>query len=607
VATLQGGARPSGEPASRRPVTLAATALFLLLVAASVGAFFLTTRLKRSTPVVQGLSFNRYVSPNGDGRLDRVRISFRTKRRDEVTVAIVNDDGDEVRVLARDRELTAGPHSFRWNGRVSGGVPAADGQYRVEVGLRRQGRSIISPRKLFVDTSPPTPVVRYVSPDSISPDGAGGSNSAGLLFDGPVREPPRLLVYRTDRPGRQVVVARRTGSRNSHRLSWDGLVGSSGSERPAPPGNYMMVVRVQDAAGNVGPAGLPPARGSLRGHPGVVVSYVSALGPLGPVRAGALARFSVRTDGRRYRWRLRRLGSGRTLERGASRATTLRVRAPHGRSGVFLLALQVGAHRYETPFSVQAEKRRPVLVVLPAVAWQARNDLDTNGDGFGDVLPEDDEVALHRPFAGNGLPEGFTAREAPALLFLDRERLRYDVTTDLALADPSARPPVRYSGILFAGPPRFYSRSMAGLVRSYVEAGGRVAWLGTGGFTRSVAARKGVLASVRGSDRSNLFGERFHAGRPSGSLTVLGDTIGFFAGVAGPIGPFPALEEGQRLPAGDRLLASAGREGQRPSLAVYRHRKGVVVRVGADGFSVAANESPDAGRIMRMLWTLLAH
>jgi N,N-dimethylformamidase beta subunit-like, C-terminal len=283
------------------------------------------------------------------------------------------------------------------------------------------------------------------------------------------------------------------------------------------------------------------------------------------------------------------------------------VRAPHGRSGVFLLALQVGAHRYETPFSVQAEKRRPVLVVLPAVAWQARNDLDTNGDGFGDVLPEDDEVALHRPFAGNGLPEGFTAREAPALLFLDRERLRYDVTTDLALADPSARPPVRYSGILFAGPPRFYSRSMAGLVRSYVEAGGRVAWLGTGGFTRSVAARKGVLASVRGSDRSNLFGERFHAGRPSGSLTVLGDTIGFFAGVAGPIGPFPALEEGQRLPAGDRLLASAGREGQRPSLAVYRHRKGVVARVGADGFSVAANESPDAGRIMRRLWTLLAH
>jgi hypothetical protein len=363
---------------------------------------------------------------------------------------------------------------------------------------------------------------------------------------------------------------------------------------------------VQDAAGNVGPAGLPPVRGSFRGHPGVVVSYVSALGPLGPVRAGRLARFSVRTDGRRYRWRTRRLGSRRTLERGASRAGTLRVKAPHGRSGVFLLELRVGAHRYETPFAVQAAERRPVLVVLPAVAWQARNALDTNGDGFGDVLPDDDQVALHRPFAGEGLPEGFTAREAPLLLFLDRERLRYDITTDLALTDPSARPPVRYRGILFAGPPRFYARSVAGLVRSYVDAGGRVGWLGTGGFTRSVEATQGMLGSVRGTERSNLFGERLQSGRPAGSLTVLGDRIGFFAGVGGPLGPFPRLEEGQRLPRGGRLLASAGREARRPSLAVFRDGKGVVARVGADGFSTAVNESPDAGRIMRRLWTLLA-
>jgi hypothetical protein len=604
VTTLQGGVRPPREPASRPPVTLAAGVLFLLLVAASVGAFFVTTRLKRSTPVVQQLSFSRYVSPNGDGRKDRVRISFRTKRRDEVTVAIVNRGGDEVRALARDRELAAGRHSFRWNGRVAGGVPAADGEYRIEVGLRRQGRSITSPRKLFVDTTPPNPIVRYVSPASISPDGAGGGNRASLLFDGPVREQPRLLVYRTDRPGQPVVVARRTGTPDSHRLSWDGLVGTAGREHPAPTGNYMMVVRVRDAAGNAGPAGLPPVRGRFPGHPGVVVSYVSALGPLGPVLAGELARFSVRTDGRRYRWRVRRLGSHRTLDRGASRATTLRVRAPRGRSGLFLLELRVGERSYETPFAVQSERHQPVLVVLPTVAWQARNPLDANGDGFGDTLPEDDVVGLRRPFAGDGLPEGFSVREAPLLLFLDGERLRFDLTTDLALGDP--RPPVRYRGILFAGPPRFYTRSGARLVRSYVEAGGRLGWIGTGGFTRSVSAAHAKLASPRGSERSNLFGERFQPARPPGSLTVLGDRIGFFSGTGGPFGPFPRLEEVQRLPPGGRLLASAGREAGRPAVAVYRHGKGVVARVGADGFSLAANSSTDSGRIMRRLWTLLA-
>jgi hypothetical protein len=387
-------------------------------------------------------------------------------------------------------------------------------------------------------------------------------------------------------------------------LSWNGLVGPIGRERPAPPGNYMMVVRVQDAAGNAGPATLPPARGRFDGHPGVVVSYVSALGPDTAVDAGELARFTVHTDGRRYRWRVRRLGSRRSLDRGISRETTLRVRAPRGRSGVLLLELRVGGHRYETPFVVQSERREPVLVVLPRVTWQARNELDANGDGFGDTLPEDDTVEQRRPFAGGGLPEGFAVREAPLLLFLDRQHLRYDVTTDLAIGDP--RPPVRYHGILFAGPPRFYARSSARLVRSYVEAGGRLGWVGTGGFTRSVSAAGGELAAARGSERSNLFGERFQLGRPAGPLTVLGDRIGFFRGIAGPFGPFPALEEGQRLPVGGRLLASAGREARRPSIAVYRDGNGVIARVGADGFALAASESPDVGRIMRRVWTLLA-
>ena len=124
---------------------------------ATVGAFFVTTRLKRSTPVIEQLTFRRSISPNCDGRFDAALFSFRLRRTDEVTVAIVNRDGDEVRTLAADVLLEGGRrHRFRWDGRTEARRVAPDGEYHLRVGLRRQGRSVTSGRKLFLDTVPPT-------------------------------------------------------------------------------------------------------------------------------------------------------------------------------------------------------------------------------------------------------------------------------------------------------------------------------------------------------------------------------------------------------------------------------------------------------------------
>jgi hypothetical protein len=520
-------------------------------------------------------------------------------------VAIVDEDGEEVRTLVRDRQVEKGRQRFRWDGRVHGGDIAPDGEYRVRVGLRHAGRSVVSPRRLFVDTDPPSPVVRYVSPDSISPDGAGGGEQARLRFDGPTRVPPILLVYRTDTAVPRLV-ARRKGRSGSNSLSWDGRVGPEGGDRGAASGNYVLVVRVQDAAGNVGPRGLPPTRRRFGGHPGVRVSYVSAVAPIEPVRAGSRARFVVRTDGRRYLWRVRRLGSSRSLARGRSRRTRLAVRIPRGRSGLFFLELRVAGRRYRTPFAVQSRRGWRVLVVLPAATWQARNPLDADGDGFSDVLPEDREVPLGRPFAGSGLPPGLIARDAPVLLFLDRNRLRYDITTDLALAGPRARPAIRYDGILFSGAPHFFPARSGELLRAYLAAGGRIAWIGTGGFRRPTTQKAGKLALAASRGRRNLFGEVLHDERGGGLLTVLGDRIEFFRGVGGAFGPFPALEEAARPPRRARVLASAGREAARPALSVYRLGQGVVARVGVEGFGQASTSSPDVARIMRRIWNLLS-
>jgi hypothetical protein len=411
-------------------------------------------------------------------------------------------------------------------------------------------------------------------------------------------------VYRTDTT-RPRLVARRSGRRGSHQLHWDGRVGAAAARRPAAAGNYVMVARVQDAAGNVGPSVLPPERGSLRGHPGVRVEYLSARGPLQAVAGGDRVAFAVSAHGSRYRWRVRRLGSSRTLDRGSSRAPALHVTAPHGRTGVFMLELRTRRHRYETPFAVQAGRRGRVLVVLPTTSWQARNPIDLDSDGFADTLPEQRRVSVRRPYGTTGLPPGFALRAAPLLLFLDGERLRYDITTDTGLTARGSRPPVRYGGMLFAGPPRFFSVQAGRLVRSYVEAGGRVAWSGIGGLTRPVELGDGTISTGPGPRRRNLFGETVRPG-PGGPLTVLGDRIEFFAGSGSSFGPFPAVERAERLPPGAELLASAGSEADRPAVAVYRLGKGVVARVGAGGFNREVRRSPAVARIMRRLWTLLS-
>ena len=63
-----------------------ALAVFFGLVVATVGAFFVTQRLKRSTPVVRDIQMPVFISPNGDGRKDRVKIKFFLPKADRVTV-----------------------------------------------------------------------------------------------------------------------------------------------------------------------------------------------------------------------------------------------------------------------------------------------------------------------------------------------------------------------------------------------------------------------------------------------------------------------------------------------------------------------------------------
>jgi hypothetical protein len=587
-----------------KPYLSPAAIVFAVLVAATVGAFFVTTRLKRSAPVIERLTFNRHFSPNDDGRADTVVFALRLRRTDDVTVSIVTRDGSQIQTLADDLAVRRGRrYRFRWDGRTADGRVAPDGEYHVRVSLRRQGRVVTSGRKVFLDTTAPRPVVGYVRPTVITPGAHGRAGGATLRYSGPKRS-PELFVYRTDLP-RPRLVARQVAASGTGVLHWDGRVGLGSVHRLAAAGTYLVAVRVRDAAGNLGPKTLPPRRGAVPGHPGVTVRYLAAEAPQRPVRAGALTSFRVFGAGRRYRWRLRRLGSPRTLSRGASRSGILRLHAPRGPSGVALLELRAGSHAYETPFAVRARKRQRVLIVLPAITWQGGNPVEENGDGYPDVLPLDRVVGLHRPFAGRGRPPGF-ATTAALLAYLRSAHLHYEVTTDLAIARDGEASLRRHSGVLIAGSARFAPTAFTRALASYVKGGGRLAWIGTRGFARAVDVSGRTI--VRG--RAGTFlGERVRIESGPQALAVLGDRIDFFRGVNSAFGPFPRLEPSLRLPVGARLLASAGADPRRPDLVVYRFERGVVVRVGIDGFGPAlalGGASSSVARIMPRLWALLS-
>src|SRR5690348_5635404 len=92
-------------PEKRNRTQTIALIVFGLVLVATVGAFFVAQRLKRSSPVVKRLYLPRYISPNGDHRKDRIRIGFFLPKPGDVTVSIVDGGGNEIRRLADDRHM----------------------------------------------------------------------------------------------------------------------------------------------------------------------------------------------------------------------------------------------------------------------------------------------------------------------------------------------------------------------------------------------------------------------------------------------------------------------------------------------------------------------
>jgi hypothetical protein len=593
------------------PPRRAGIVLFALFVIATGGAFFATQRLKRSTPIVTRVFFQQQLGPECDCKKNRVTLRFDLPKAQHVTVSVVNSAGEVVRTFADDLFLTKGTHPFVWNGRDDDGNVVPDGNYRLRVGLRAEGRSLTAPRVLRVDTKPPRPKIVAVTPPTVVPGSSGNRARVRIRFKGPSNPPPLVQVWRTDGP-KPVRVASFKGRRGRQTTTWNALVDG----KPAPEGSYLFSVTVQDKAGNRGsaPAVLPPVRAYAARRAGVSVAYFGLQGPVVPVRPGSIARFATGPVPRPVRWRLALYGRGGALRSGIAHGTRIAVRIPRdAEADIYSMrAVTSDGHSATWPLVVGNQGgAAPVLVVLPVMTWQGQNAVESNRDGWPDTLDTGDAVPLARSYLHGRPPQSIVSDIVPALAFLGRIRANYDLTTDIALAADKKPTLEGHNGVLLAGSERWLTPRLTLQLRRFAAGGGTVASFGEDALRRGVDLQNGRLVEPTARRRADIFGEHTAVfTSPEAPLVLSQDKLGLFSGSDGYIGSFTRFERSNALDPKSALLTAGGRVtptgGQKPDFVAYTYGKGVVIRTGTDQWAAQLESSPEAAAATRRMWTLLS-
>lgn len=145
-----------------------ARAVFALLVLGCFAALLVTQRLKHTPTPVTAFKLTHVLAPASTGEAREEHISFKLTKSDEVTVTIESSGGESAATLVRDLPVARYKTlSLRWNGRrgiangyrllrradgyttllpsIHGRLAAPD-DYTVRVNLRKQARSVPSPR-----------------------------------------------------------------------------------------------------------------------------------------------------------------------------------------------------------------------------------------------------------------------------------------------------------------------------------------------------------------------------------------------------------------------------------------------------------------------------
>lgn len=605
-------------------------AAFIALAIATVGAFFVTQHLKVSTPLLTGRPAPEPAAFNPvsgqvclvhlrNGTIKRVDhrktfVSFYLlNRSDNVDVYIVNSEQEIVRTLASGVYMRASPpvrRTFTWNGRLDDGSIAPDGTYYIRVTLIHQARYVLisnnaGPEPITVETVPPRPRVTSVTP-SLIPQSGGGAGAA-IRYSGNRGLRGRILVYRTDVPGKPQLVK----SFDSNRIGsavWDGTI-TGGA--PAPQGTYLIGLSVTDRACNTGvfPPELPPLAGTTP-HAGVTVRYLAAQPPLVPVAAGSATTVYVDARRHRYHWTLSRPGVRKPLSSGQTSDYQLSVTPPStGGPGIDELSLRWGDHRTVVPIVVGSSSRSGsgarVLVVLPTLTWQGYDPVDDDGDGLPNTLAAGDSIVLDRPYA-DGLPAG-VADEAALLIFLHHAGLSFDLTTDVALLRGSASTIASHAAVVLAGTERWITIALANQLRSRVAAGGNLLSLGIGSLLRAVSVSGQRASRPRPPQATDFLDARpGPLASTRGSLILAGlDRLRIFTDTSGALRGYHSYQP-WAISAPLRVASAAGVSSNQPAIIGYHVGHGTVIDIGLPGFALSLAHNFDARQLLSRIWHVIS-
>ena len=300
--------------------------IVLALLGATAAAFAVTERLKLERSPITGTHVDRVFSPICECARDVATISFVLRRRETVTLSLLDANGRSVSTIVRKRREPAGRATYVWDGRDRFDHVVSEGLYRPRVDLERNGRTIVLPNPIRVDATAPRITLVRVRPRVFSPDSDGRRDRVVATYSIDERARATMLV-----DGRRRVLGKFPRQRGT--LTWFGRFDGE----PVRPGMYELRLRAIDRAGNR----------SLRTRAVLVrVRYVE----LSRERIEAVAgkRFSVRvrTDADSYRW----LFAGR---RGVGRRQVLVLRAPD-EPGPYTLYVTVGGHAARAAVDVRA-------------------------------------------------------------------------------------------------------------------------------------------------------------------------------------------------------------------------------------------------------------
>jgi flagellar hook assembly protein FlgD len=130
-----------------------ATAITIGTVAVLLGVTFIGDWLR--TPKVAAEASPSIISPNGDQTQDLTNFSYTLNEDADVTVAVFNESGTQVRTITNNQFQTRGQHIATWDGRDNIGQVVPDGRYQMDVTAQGTVRAGNQGANVEVDTVPP--------------------------------------------------------------------------------------------------------------------------------------------------------------------------------------------------------------------------------------------------------------------------------------------------------------------------------------------------------------------------------------------------------------------------------------------------------------------